>query len=96
LSFTGTGSGRTSGLYPKLFFRDRNASNELYSSSVELIEASSGSVKLKLTGREQGQKPLLKGRSSSVLTLPNEYSFELNDPQLGKLLYSGKSGLVGE
>jgi hypothetical protein len=69
---------------------------ELYSSSVELTEASSGSVKLKLTGREQGQKPLLRGRSTSVLTLPNEYSFELNDPQLGKLLYSGKSGLVGE
>jgi hypothetical protein len=31
-----------------------------------------------------------------VLTLPNEYSFELNDPQLGKVLYSGKAGLIGQ
>jgi hypothetical protein len=69
---------------------------EVYSTSIDLSDAAVGTVRIKLLGREQGQKPLLIGRSSSLLTLPNEYSFELDDPKLGKLLYSGKSGLVGE
>ena len=69
---------------------------ELYTGSVELTDEPSSTVRLKVTGREQGQKPLFKGRTSALITVPNEYSLELEDPQLGKLIYGAKIGLFNE
>src|ERR1043166_8475914 len=49
---------------------------ELYTGSVELTDEPSSTVRLKVTGREQGQKPLFKGRTSVLIKVPNEYSLE--------------------
>jgi hypothetical protein len=67
---------------------------EIYVATVELAEDSPNTVRLKVAGREQGQRPLFKGRTSAVLTVPNDYSLEIDDPQLGKLVYGAK--VVGD
>jgi hypothetical protein len=79
-----------------IYKRSGSDLRELYSGSVELTEEPASTVRLKVTGREQGQKPLFKGRTSALLTVPNEYSLELEDPQLGKLIYGAKIGLFRE
>jgi len=76
-----------------LFTVYKSAGNELreiYVSTVELAEDSPNTVRLKVVGREQGQRPLFKGRISAVLSVPNDYSLEIDDPQLGKLMYGAK------
>jgi hypothetical protein len=79
-----------------IYKRSGSELRQLYEGSVELTDASPSTVRVKLTGHEQGQKPLFKGRTSAVLTMPNEYSLELEDPQLGKLIYGAKSGFFSE
>jgi hypothetical protein len=74
----------------------RNASvlRELWVGVVELSEPSSDSVKVKLTGRQKGTRPLWRGRTEVVLSVPNEYSIEFDDPEHGRLRYDAKIGLV--
>jgi hypothetical protein len=79
-----------------IYKRSGSDLRELYSGAVELTDEPSSTVRLKVTGREQGQKPLFKGRTSALIKVPNEYSLELEDPQLGKLIYGAKIGLVNE
>ena len=74
----------------------RNASSlrELWIGAVELSEPTPDSVKVKLKGSQKGTRPLFQGRSEVVISVPNEYSLELDDPLLGKLRYDAKIGLV--
>jgi hypothetical protein len=74
----------------------RNASvlRELWVGVVELSEPSTDSVKVKLTGRQKGTRPLWRGRSEVVLSVPNDYSIEFDDPEHGRLRYDAKIGLV--
>jgi len=76
----------------------RNASTlrELWVGVVELSEPSSDSVKVKLTGRQKGTRPLWRGRSEVVISVPNDYSIEFDDPEHGHLRYDAKIGLVTE
>jgi hypothetical protein len=79
-----------------IYKRSGSDLRELYNGSVELADESASSVRLKVTGREQGQRPLFKGKTTAVLTVPNDYTVELEDAQLGKLTYGAKSGLFSE
>jgi hypothetical protein len=63
---------------------------EVYLTTVELADDSPNTVRLKVAGREHGQRPLFKGRTSAILTVPDDYSLEIDDPQLGKLMYAAK------
>jgi len=74
----------------------RNASSlrELWIGAVELSEPTPDSVKVKFTGSQKGTRPLFQGRSEVVISVPNEYSLEVDDPLLGKLRYDAKIGLV--
>jgi hypothetical protein len=74
----------------------RNASTllEVWVGVVELSEPSSDSVKVKLTGRQKGTRPLWRGRSEVVINVPNDYSIEFDDPEHGRLRYDAKIGLV--
>jgi len=74
----------------------RNASSlrELWIGVVELSEPSNDSVKVKLGGSQKGTRPLWRGRSEVVLSVPNEYSIEFDDPELGHLRYDAKIGLI--
>jgi hypothetical protein len=78
-----------------VYKRDGSRLDEVYSARADLSEASPNSVKLKFTGAEKGTRPLLKIKREIVLQVPNDYSFVLPDPDLGRLVYEAKVGLIG-
>lgn len=67
---------------------------EAYVATVVFSDETPDSVKVAISGREQGQRPLFKS-GSGVVKVPNDYSLSLEDPRFGELLYSAKIGLVG-
>jgi len=77
-----------------VYKREGNRLDEVTSGRVELIESSPSSVKVKFI-TDKGMRPLFKNKREAVLTVPNDYSFELNDADWGKLVYEAKVGLVG-
>jgi hypothetical protein len=80
----------------KVYKRQGSTLNEVFVGAVELTEESPTTVRVRWTGRGRGQKPLLKMQKDSVLTVPNEYSLEIDDPEHGRLTYTAKIGLVGK
>jgi hypothetical protein len=67
--------------------------SEVYLGSIEFADQTSDSVRVKLTGRERGRRPLFKS-GNAVLKVPNNFSLELDDPGLGRLTYNAKVGLA--
>ena len=79
-----------------VYKRTGSTLRELWIGGVELSEPSPDSVKVKFIGSGKGARPIVRGRSDVVISVPNEYSIELDDPDLGHLRYDAKIGLVGE
>jgi hypothetical protein len=78
-----------------VYKRTASSLRELWIGVVELSEPSEDSVKVKiLPGRQKGTRPLWQGRSDVVISVPNEYSIEFDDPTLGHLRYDAKIGLI--
>jgi hypothetical protein len=77
-----------------VYKRTGSALRELWIGVVELSEPSEGSVKVKLTGKQKGARPLWRGKNEVVISVPNEYSIEFDDPEFGHLRYDAKIGLV--
>jgi hypothetical protein len=77
-----------------VYKRTGSALRELWIGVVELSEASTDSVKVKLTGRQKGTRPLWRGKNEVVISVPNEYSIEFDDPEFGHLRYDAKIGLI--
>ncbi len=67
---------------------------EAYVANVVFSDETPESVKVAISGREQGQRPLFKS-GNGVVKVPNDYSIALEDPKFGELAYSAKIGLVG-
>ena len=78
-----------------IYKRDGSRLDEVYSARVELSEESPSSVKVKFSGGDKGLRPLLKSKRELVIRVPNDYSFVWSDPDLGRLVYEAKVGLVG-
>lgn len=76
-----------------VYKRAGNRLDEVTSGRVVLSEASPGNVNIKFVS-DKGVRPLLKNRREAVITVPNGYSFEVDDPEWGKLVYEAKIGLV--
>jgi hypothetical protein len=76
-----------------IYKRAGSSLREIYLSSIDFADEGSDSVRIKFTGREKGVRPLFKS-GKNVVQVPNDYSIELDDPQLGKLTYNAKIGLV--
>ena len=76
-----------------VYKRAGNRLDEVTSGRVTLTETSPGGVNIKFV-TDKGQRPLLKNKREAVITVPNDYSFEVEDPDWGKLLYEAKIGLV--
>jgi hypothetical protein len=49
---------------------------------------------VKLTGKQKGTRPLFRGKNEIVISVPNEYSLEFDDPEFGRLRYDAKIGLI--
>ena len=77
-----------------VYKRTGSALRELWIGVVELSEVSESSVKVKLTGKQKGARPLWRGKNEVVISVPNEYSIEFDDPEFGHLRYDAKIGLI--
>jgi hypothetical protein len=67
--------------------------SEVYLGSVDFADQTPDSVRLKLTGRERGRRPLFKS-GKNLIRVPNNYTVEIDDPGLGHLTYHAKVGLA--
>lgn len=76
-----------------VYKRAGNRLDEVTSGRVTMTETSPGSVNIKFV-TDKGLRPLLKNKREAVISVPNDYSFELDDPDWGKLMYEAKIGLV--
>ena len=61
----------------------------------EFGEVTEQTVALRPTGKDKGLAPLGRLPRQFVITVPNEYSIEVNDPVHGKLVYEAKIGILG-
>jgi hypothetical protein len=66
---------------------------ELSIATVTLSE-DGDAVRVKFGGRSKGARPIWRGRPEGTLRVPNDYSLEIDDPELGRLRYDAKIGLV--
>jgi hypothetical protein len=78
-----------------IYKRGGSRLDEVYSARVDLIEASPSTVTLKFSALEKGMRVLFKAKRDSVIKVPNDYSFVVDDPDLGHLVYEAKVGLIG-
>jgi hypothetical protein len=76
-----------------VYKRAGNRLDEVTSGRVALTETSPSTVNLKLV-TDKGMRAVLKNKREAVLTVPNDYSFEFDDADWGKLKYEAKIGLV--
>jgi len=66
----------------------------LHKITFEFGEDTANTVTIKPIGKDQGLAPLSPVPRKVVITIPNSYSIEMDDAQLGKLRYSAKIGLT--
>jgi hypothetical protein len=78
-----------------IYKRDGSRLDEVYSARIELSQASPSTVKIKFTGGDKGMRPILKSKREIVIQIPNDYSLVWTDPDLGRLIYEAKVGLIG-
>jgi hypothetical protein len=78
-----------------IYRRNGDSLKELYRAKVELDDSLSNKVKAELKEAGTGKRPIMKDRSKFEVAVPNSYSLEIDDPQLGRLPYLAKVGLVG-
>jgi hypothetical protein len=77
-----------------IYKRTGAALKEIWIGGVELSEPSEDTVKVKFVGSQKGARPLWQGKMEVTISVPNEYSIEIDDPMHGKLRYDAKIGIV--
>jgi hypothetical protein len=77
-----------------VYKRKGSALSEVYSGPIEFGEETDRTIAVTLKGGE-GTRPIFKGATKMVVTVPNDYSIEVSDAKYGKLVYDAKVGLVG-
>jgi hypothetical protein len=63
---------------------------------VEFADEADKSVTVKPVGRDQGTQPMGRIPDKISVEVPSESEIVLNDPKLGKLVYTAKLGLFGK
>jgi hypothetical protein len=76
--------------------RAGNTLTEIHTVRVELGEQTPDSITLVPKGPDTGKRLLFKGAKKITLSVPDESTLVLAEPVLGKLVYKGKIGLVGQ
>jgi hypothetical protein len=61
---------------------------------IEFIKDSATSVVLKPVGKDKGSTPFKTLPSEITIETPNDYQIVENDPQMGKVVYEAKMGLL--
>ncbi|HXS17266.1 MAG TPA: hypothetical protein VN764_08755 [Polyangiaceae bacterium] len=81
------------GIRLTIYRRRGSRLDEVYAAPVELKEQSPTTVLVKLKGFK-GARPFLPGVKEFSLEVPDNYSLVIEDPNMGKLVYRVKVGLV--
>ncbi len=76
-----------------IYKRDQETLKEVYIGRVSFVDETGDSVRLRFGKPESGQRPIFR-TGNNLIKVPNAYSLEVDDPQLGKLTYQAKIGLV--
>jgi hypothetical protein len=76
-----------------IYKRNGSALREVSTGMVQLAPEGDDGVRITLS-KGKGSRPLWRGAQSAVIKAPNDYSIELDDPELGHLRYDAKIGLV--
>jgi hypothetical protein len=76
-----------------VYKRTESVLKEVYLGRVDFTDETADSVRVRLQQPESGQRPLFKS-GKTLVKVPTAYSLEIEDPQLGKLTYQAKIGLV--
>lgn len=71
-----------------------NALAYLHRVPVEFTKDSATSVTLKPTGKDKGTAPWAQVPNEIVIETPNEYQIVVKDPELGRVVYEAKLGLL--
>jgi hypothetical protein len=77
-----------------IYKRKGSSLSEVYNAAVDFGAETDRTVDVLIKGGE-GTRPLFKGANKFTITVPNDYSIELQDPKYGRLLYDAKIGIVG-
>lgn len=67
---------------------------EVFSVPIEFEEKGETSIVIKPKGAGKGARPILGGQQSITISIPNDYSIEIEDPKLGHLVYNAKFSLI--
>ncbi|HVJ18471.1 MAG TPA: hypothetical protein VM686_23790 [Polyangiaceae bacterium] len=67
---------------------------ETHSTRVELDVSTPLRVTMTTVGHGKGKRQLFKGLTKVEFGVPNEYSIEIQDPDLGRLVYDAKVGFA--
>ena len=76
--------------------RAGNTLTEIHTVRVEFTDPKPDSITLVPKGPDTGKRLLFKGAKKITLSVPDESTLVLEEPVLGKLVYKGKIGLVGQ
>jgi hypothetical protein len=76
-----------------VYKRNGSQLTEISVGVVQLSEEGTDGVKLKFKG-QKGTRPIWRGRSEATIRVPNTYTVEFEEPDLGHLRYDAKVGLV--
>ena len=77
-----------------IYKRNESALKEVYVAPVAFSNVTAHSVQLKFKGGGSGQRALFRSSNSPTLSLPNDYTIEIDDSDFGKLRYDAKVGFV--
>ncbi len=77
-----------------IYKRNDSELKEVYIAPVSFANETPNSLHIKFTGGGSGQRPLFKNSNSPTISMPNDYTIELEDSEYGKLRYDAKIGLV--
>lgn len=86
------GGGRTT---LTIFKRKGSNLSQVLVAGIGFKDETDNSVTIVFKGGEKGVRALFRNAGSAVISLPNEYSIEIDDPTYGKLRYDAKIGLMG-
>ena len=65
----------------------------LHKFTIDFGEETPDTIEIKPTGKDQGLAPIASLRPV-IIKCPDEFSIEITDPKLGKMVFDGKLGLV--
>lgn len=79
-----------------VYKRNGSSLRELSLGNITFGAETAEGVPIKFSGRQKGLRILWRGANEAMIRVPNDYSIEITDPELGDLRYDAKIGIVSD